>query len=240
MPDNCLKFLRCDRNEFVEFTCGPGTSWDFERKLCDVQAECYSVSYPIEVWNGNEPYPDISANYTYDSSLTPIVYSLDPVNGTAGDLLTINGSNFGMDPANVFVHIGSELSCLVVDVTETQVRCQLPNSSAGLISVVVTVYDRGCSNGMPFRYIFNVTGTSISQGGYGGGNNLTITGYGFSNNTRVFICDRECNITDYSSDNIVCTVPASPIDTIDVSSFVNRFYSRFFIQYTGLELCLNQ
>ena len=218
---DCSKFLRCDQNRFVQFACNPPTLWDYKRKLCDSPNNvlCYDPTYQVQVWNGNQSY-SINATYTFNSSLTPIITSLFPLKGTSGDLLTIYGQNFGTNQTNLLVNIGPSLSCSIIDLTNTQINCRLPNSSGGIVSVVVTVYDLGSSNSKPFEYAFSLTGVSITQGGLGGGNNLTINGSGFSNNTKVFICNLECSITEFvSTIQIVCLIPASQARLNNVRSF---------------------
>ena len=105
------------------------------------------------------------------------------------------------------------MPCQVEDVSDTQITCTLGNSSAGLKNVTVNIHGVGDSNSdLLFQYTFNVTGSLTNIGGLGGGNNLTITGQGFSNNTRVFVCDKECEIVESSTNKIVCIVPGSDVN----------------------------
>lgn len=50
------------------------------------------------------------------------------------------------------------------------------------------------------------------MGTLAGGQNLTINGQGFSNNTRVAICEKPCDLLRSSTSQIVCQVPSSEVN----------------------------
>ncbi len=112
-----------------------------------------------------------------------------------------------------------QVACNVTLVKDDNIYCILNEDSAGLKPVVVKKINVGVSNSdILFNYTFSVNEVYIAvnnlvisgevpEGSYIGGNNLTVTGFGFSNTTQVLICDVPCQVVDVSSTKVVCNVP---------------------------------
>lgn len=74
-------------------------------------------------------------------TVPPVVNAVAPAQGAAGARLTINGNNFGVDPAAVTVHIGTTQATVSV-VTPRQIVAQVPEGAL-TGRVIVRVRDQG-------------------------------------------------------------------------------------------------
>ena len=205
-----------------------------DSKQCDVKSVTFSTvictSPPgsgqqnLKVRSGSKNFP--SQKYTYDTAVTPNVNSLSPKSGKLGQTLTINGSAFHSSPNHVSVTVGGVV-CLVNSATITSVSCTLGAHTADNVSVSVHVEGKGHSNSdVIFEYALGLTDVapfrssrrrrSLSnsvESGYGGGINITLTGYGFGSDTVAIVCDNRCRIGILTNTELVCEAPAYPSRT---------------------------
>lgn len=123
-----------------------------------------------------------SANHTsaitYSTTVTPVVTSVNPSSGYQGTTVVVEG--VGLIGTNVTeVLIGAQL-CNVTAATSTSITCTVGPTPAGEHAVYVTVHGKGTAAGsFNFSSLASVSSLSTSQGSYGGGTVLGITGQGF-------------------------------------------------------------
>lgn len=156
-----------------------------------------------------------SVSFTYDASSTPVVSSISPTSGFAGQTLTISGSNFVVGQSSVTVG-GS--TCVIATVSSSTVTCTLGSNTAGSQPVVVMINSVGLSNSnIQFSYSLQVTSASPSVGSYGGGQTVTITGNGFnSTGISVTICNQACqSVSVISTTQLACVTPAATASSSD-------------------------
>eukprot|EP00035_Acanthoeca_spectabilis_P007825 m.144226 g.144226 ORF g.144226 m.144226 type:complete len:4359 (-) comp14100_c0_seq10:3061-16137(-) len=120
---------------------------------------------------------DVNA-ITYSPSSTPIISSVTPTSGQAGDPITVTGQNLlGSNVTEVL--IGAE-SCSVTSLNATHVVCTLGATPAGNHRVFVTVHGLGTASGtVMFTASLQITTVSQATGSFGGGTIVTINGNGF-------------------------------------------------------------
>jgi cell division inhibitor SulA len=141
------------------------------------------VVFPVVV--GNLPVTvqvgdQISNGSVFASVLPPAITELSQSSGKIGDSIQINGSNFSTTPGNNIVKFGST-NATVTAATANQLTVTVPVTS-GAQPVTVTV-DGNPSNASNFA--ITPTLTSFSPTTARAGDNLTITGTGFSTTPMV-------------------------------------------------------
>jgi hypothetical protein len=154
----------------------------------------------------------LSYTYTSGSSSAPVIQSLSPntLNPALKKVMTITGSGFGTNIANVFVYLsnstGKIYSLKVLTLTDTMIKVGLSGGLPGIFTVHVSLPG---SNGdsIPatvgadqFSYVVSITSVSPATGSYYGGTLLTISGINFSpaySDTLAYVGDalsNFCNI----------------------------------------------
>lgn len=156
----------------------------------------------------------------YNETVTPNVTSINPTFGNgSSQLLTIYGENFVSDEQTT-VTVG-EHTCIVSNYSAMMIQCTLDSTlPAGDHAVIVHVYGIGDSNSNIFyTHDLSLTTVTPSEGGFGGGLQITIIGYGFnSTDTSVTICSQACSsITILSNVELVCLTPQVSPDIVDSS-----------------------
>lgn len=136
---------------------------------------------------------DSSLSYTFNdaSGTAPTISSISPsvFNPTQKGVLTITGSNFGLDltMAKVFLSnsSGKVYQLRVLSLNSTVITAGIPGGLPGLFQVQVTISSLGDSVANPstvadFTYKIDVTSMTPQTGSYNGGTLITITGGPFS------------------------------------------------------------
>ena len=146
-----------------------------------------------------------SVLFSFVIASTPYIQSLSPLHGFGGTRLTLNG-NFYV--GNIIVIVGT-IKCVDVSANSTLVTCTLANHPAGKQAVKINVEGYGLSNSKMFLYDLSAVNVQPSEGGFGGGSLLTLSGRGFGQQTNISICSSECiivskNVTD---DTLMCMSP---------------------------------
>src|SRR5688500_17023677 len=72
-----------------------------------------------------------------DPPSNPVITAVTPTTLVGGDIVTVSGSNFGNNLANVTVKFGSQ-NGQVLSVTPTSLSVRVPTSASGNLQVVVT------------------------------------------------------------------------------------------------------
>ena len=168
----------------------------------------------ISIASNGVAFPSF-ANFTYDTAATPTVSSISPVSSTAGQLLTISGSNFVTGQTSVTI---GGVTCATTSVSSTSITCTVGSSPAGNQPVVVTVSSVGVSNSdVQFQYELQVTNVSPAEGSYGGGQLVTVSGDGFNaSSISVTVCGQPCQtVSITASTQLTCMTPVVSISTGD-------------------------
>ena len=152
--------------------------------------------------------------YAYRTFTTPYVKSISPSRGKGGQTVTIYGSGFSTDTADMQVTIANG-SCSVLTSSETSLTCVtcLDNRPAGIYSVILHVKGKGLSaypssKAVTFAYEISLASVSPNDCGLGGGRVVSVKGHWFDSSTTVKICDVVCAVINSSLNEIYCKVPA--------------------------------
>ena len=179
--------------------------------------------------NGNAV--TIGATYTYSTSATPTILSLSSQQVVGGEILTITGMSFGVQPQVKVISsledLGENLdnNCSVSASSDTEIMCTLPAKAAGTYQVLVIVEALGFARaemegGDMIMYTLSVDGFSPLSGGYGGGLVLTVHGYGFPtlspdsstadmNEFSITLCDTPCLILASNLSTLSCVLSSN-------------------------------
>jgi hypothetical protein len=151
----------------------------------------------------------------------PIVTGISPTSGpvAGGTVVTIRGSNFTGASQVRFGTVA--VSSFTVNSDGTQITIYSPASSAGTVHVTV-ITPKGTSTTSTadrFTYLPVPTITSISptSGPVAGGTNVTITGTGFTEVSKVLFGPTVSIFTVNSSTQITVISPPSSAGTVDVT-----------------------
>ncbi|XP_035677198.1 fibrocystin-L-like [Branchiostoma floridae] len=152
--------------------------------------------------------------FYYTTVSMPTATTVNPSSGSAGKTIEVTGSGFPNELGAINVTVG-DVTCDVVSVTSTSVRCTVGlMTSGGVHHVVVYVHPHGYAinlqGPLTFTYSVNLTGIQPIRGSTAGGTLLTLHGDGI-NNATVWIGKELC--TSVEEDNsgsgtIQCTTPA--------------------------------
>lgn len=148
-----------------------------------------------------------SVSFTY---LVPqvTITSIDPAAGKAGDVITINGTNFNSIPDNNTVLFGASMA-EVSSATETSLKVVAPSGIVGKVEVTVSVGTMK-SNAVEFNFkASKSTITGITPGSAKIGENVTITGAflePFADN-KVFFGEAEAKLSKSEENEIIAVVP---------------------------------
>lgn len=168
-------------------------------------------------WNGYA----FSSNFSlsYDASVTPNINSINWTSGSDSITFSITGSNFATGNASVTV---GESLCTINNMSSVLITCSISaHQPAGYHPIFVHVNPIGKSNSNNI-YVHDLLVTNVlpSEGSYGGGLPVTVTGDGFNgSNTMVSICNRSCSsLTIVSNAKLVCTTPGASAIVANSSS----------------------
>ncbi|XP_022094388.1 fibrocystin-L-like [Acanthaster planci] len=102
--------------------------------------------------------------------------------------------------------------CSIVSVNDASVDCTLGNHSAGIYPIVLHIHGKGLASGdVQFEYELKVDSVSPTEGSFGGGQVMTLTGTGFDDTALVTVCDRVCSNGDVGSSSVECEVPSNAV-----------------------------
>jgi hypothetical protein len=127
---------------------------------------------------------DSSLSFGFQPS--PVISSITPTSGliTGGTVVTITGAAL---TGTTGVNFGTTPATNVTVVSDNKVTVTAPAKAAGVSAVTVNTAS-ATSNGATFTYVIVPTLTVLSPtgGAIAGGNNVTLTGTGFTTATNVF------------------------------------------------------
>ena len=165
--------------------------------------------------------------YAYRTFITPYVKSVSPARGKGGKTVSIYGSGFSSNTADVQLTVAN-VSCSVETSSETHVTCILGNSPAGIYNINLHVKSKGLAaypSLKPVKFFYEISLDSIwpNDSGLGGGRIVSIKGHGFDSSTIVRICDNICVMVNSSLNEIYCEVPpyTRQVDRPDINCSVS-------------------
>ncbi|XP_057684607.1 fibrocystin-L-like [Corythoichthys intestinalis] len=155
---------------------------------------------------------------------TPTVSGISPSQGSIGlgTLLTVTGTGFSTESASIMV---GDAQCAVEEIAVDRVVCRLGSAAAGTYPVWINLpslghprFDGGSV--LNFTYQLIVSSFTPMSGSVAGGTLLTITGYGFSWDTRVTVGGAVCKVVHAIPTEIKCRTPAGSVgsQTVIVSA----------------------
>lgn len=153
-----------------------------------------------------------NCSFTFPTEVAAVVSSISPnYGGQNENIVTISGSGFTNDSSAVSVTIGNK-PCTVESVQDDEIVCVPSPNKAGTYTVRVHVEGTGyamsedSSNPVTFQYSVEVYSIEPDSGSVGGGNNITISGVGFCEDSvfYVLIDDCLCLISSVSLTEIIC------------------------------------
>ncbi|XP_070248855.1 fibrocystin-L [Myotis yumanensis] len=183
----------------------------------------------VEVYvNGIPAKCSGDCGFTWDPMTTPIIRTISPSKGSSeeGTILTISG--FGFSPSSaVSISVGP-IGCSLLSVNENEIKCQILNGSAGHFPVAVSIADVGLARNVEdeefhFMYQSQIAHIWPVSGSLAGGNLLTLSGTGFSENSKVLVGNETCNVIDGDLNKITCRTPKRIEGTVDISVITNGF-----------------
>ncbi|CAG9312591.1 unnamed protein product [Blepharisma stoltei] len=141
---------------------------------------------------------------SYSSAFTPILGS-----STSGFLtipFTAPSGNGVVDQTTVQVYLGS-YPCTVTSVSASQIVCT-PTSPAGTYTISLHVDGYGYSTGsLSSQIALSIANVNASPSSYEGGQSVTLTGTGLSDNLKVYLCGFQCNVETATGDLLTCLSP---------------------------------
>uniref|UniRef100_A0A8C8ZFE9 Fibrocystin-L n=1 Tax=Prolemur simus TaxID=1328070 RepID=A0A8C8ZFE9_PROSS len=166
--------------------------------------------------------------FTWDSMITPLVSATSPSQGSYEEstILTIIGSGFSPSSA-VSVSVGP-VGCPLLFVDENEIKCQILNGGAGRALVAVSVAGVGLAQSVGaenfhFVYQSQISRTWPDSGSLAGGTLLTLSGFGFNENSMVLVGNETCNVIEGDWNRITCRTPKRIEGTVDISVITNGF-----------------
>uniref|UniRef100_A0A8C0SGA7 Fibrocystin-L n=1 Tax=Canis lupus familiaris TaxID=9615 RepID=A0A8C0SGA7_CANLF len=177
----------------------------------------------VEVYvNGIPAKCSGDCGFTWDAMATPLVRAISPSQGSYEEttILTILGSGFSPNSA-VSVSVGP-MGCSLLSVDESEIKCQILNGSAGRFPVAVSVADVGLARNVEGEVFYFIYQNRISHiwpasGSLAGGTLLTLSGFGFNENSKALVGNETCNVIERDLSKITCRTPKRIEGTVDIS-----------------------
>ena len=159
----------------------------------------------------------VSGSFLYTLSSTPSLINIVPNFGKVDDEVTFNVTFKTASLVNLTVFVGVD-NCKITAVNSGSIKIILPMHAAGPVSAQILVPQLGLSNTLQFTYLLEITNVSILESGYGGGHFVNILGNGFSNTSKVFICNNSCIQTIFiSTQQLTCRIPPYTSSTATIT-----------------------
>ncbi|XP_030896500.1 fibrocystin-L-like [Leptonychotes weddellii] len=183
----------------------------------------------VEVYvNGIPAKCSGDCGFTWDPMATPLVWAINPSQGTYEEstILTISGSGFSPN-STISVSVGP-MGCSLLSVVENEIKCQILNGSSGHFPVAVSVADVGLARnveGQTFHFTYQNRISHIwpASGSLAGGTLLSVSGFGFNENSKVLVGNETCNVIEGDLNKITCRTPKRIEGTVDISVITNGF-----------------
>ncbi|XP_044514196.1 fibrocystin-L [Gracilinanus agilis] len=187
------------------------------------QVEIYINGLPAKC-SGN-------CGYKWDPLNTPIILAINPTQGSYEEktILTISGSGFSPNLATS-VTVGS-VDCSILSVNENEIKCHILKGKAGKFPVAVSIAEIGLAHpkgGVMFNFTYNTQILHIwpTSGSLAGGTLLTLSGFGFSEDSKILIGNKSCDMIKGDLNEIKCRTPKASEGTFDVTLMTNELQAR--------------
>ncbi|CAJ1082786.1 fibrocystin-L-like [Xyrichtys novacula] len=158
--------------------------------------------------------------FEWSKDKTPVLTGVSPPKGSdhLGTPLTITGTNFSNEKADVFV---GNTRCHVEKFSANTQVCRLGSSSAGTYPVSVSFPSLGNAsttdgNIFYFTYESGISSFSPLSGSLAGGTLLTFLGYGLSLDSTVTVGGAECKVVNGNETKLTCRTPAGTAGSVKV------------------------
>ncbi|XP_058524528.1 fibrocystin-L isoform X1 [Ochotona princeps] len=183
----------------------------------------------VEVYvNGIPAKCSGDCGFTWDSTASPLISAISPSQGSyeEGTILTIVGSGFS--PSSAVSVSAGPVACSLLSVAENEIKCQILNGSAGYMPVAVSTADKGLAQslgGEAFHFIYRSQISHIwpDSGSLAGGTLLTLSGFGFNENSTVLVGNGTCSVNEGDRNRIICSTPKRIEGTVDISVITNGY-----------------
>ena len=167
------------------------------------------VKISMSTQDGVVSYP--SQEYKFMRSLAPVITNASPNFGLNGNqLITVQGSNFRCTTVRIEI---AEKNCEITECSTDSLTCNAPFVPAG--DHIMTIFDSKYGYGFTeaiVHYDLNLESISPTIGSFGGGQTITITGSGFTEETIVHICSDTCSFVSLTDSNgeqkLLCKTPS--------------------------------
>lgn len=143
--------------------------------------------------------------------MTPNVQTITVHNSS---LVILEGNGFNQNTEKNLVLIGNT-NCNVISATENKIECVPGEGPLGIYPFSVNIFGKGLASlstsAAETKYTFELEANSFSpdKSGTGGGVIVSISGKGFTKNTKVSIDGNDCPILTNSYILITCVVPSN-------------------------------
>lgn len=192
--------------------------------------------------SGNHPLYYVSATkldpcyFIYGRDLNPMATSITPTTGSHGDSVTIIGSGFSIVAMENIIKFG-DVSCDITSSTAIMITCTLGAGLVGQKPLNIEVLNYGMASvtdDLYINYTISLAHVMPSSGSVAGGTIITISGYGFTQDTsacpmtsRGMLCSdwmisvdiggQACSIISINSTDITCSTPMGSVGSTDVT-----------------------
>lgn len=142
--------------------------------------------------------------FRYSSDVDPQILTVNPANAFAGDLITLTGVNFGNLKENVHLKFG-DVEATVESATDNEITAYLPAVKGRTPDINLLIDQKGKATVADITFIndisiLSVTPKIISRGG----EDITITGSGFSTSQIFVFGSTSCVVSKLTNDQVVC------------------------------------
>jgi hypothetical protein len=161
-------------------------------------------------------------HFTYNAAAAPAVTGVSPATGTTagGAVVSITGSGF---TGATGVSFGTVAASNFTVVTDGLITAVAPAEAAGTVDVTVSTPSGTSATGSADHFVYTaapapaVTGVTLSTGSTAGGDQVVVTGSGFTGASAVtFGTTAAADFTVLSDTAILATTPALSAGTVDV------------------------
>ncbi|ELK37593.1 Fibrocystin-L [Myotis davidii] len=162
----------------------------------------------VKIFVNAVAYPPLSFTYAWED--TPLLREIVPSTGPPGTKIQITGSNFGIDILEISVVINN-IQCNVTMVSDSVLQCIVGDHAGGTFPVMMHHATKGSAvSTLVFEYPLTIHNIQPTQGSFGGGQTMTVTGTGFNpQNSEILVCGSECAVDRLKSDytTLLCEIP---------------------------------
>uniref|UniRef100_A0A6I8N1M6 Fibrocystin-L n=1 Tax=Ornithorhynchus anatinus TaxID=9258 RepID=A0A6I8N1M6_ORNAN len=181
----------------------------------------------VEVYiNGLPSKCSGDCGYKWDNQNTPIISSISPTQGTSDNCIW-----FAIGKR---INLNSEFTTTVIPrrtiLVENEIQCHIQNGSGGTFPVALSIAAFGLvqnagEKGFNFTYRTQISQVWPVSGSLAGGTLLTVSGFGFNQDSKVLVGNKSCSVLKGNFKEIKCRTPMGPEGTVDVTVFTNGLHA---------------